>query len=356
MVSATIDTTALRHNLQVVRQCAPRSRVMAVIKANAYGHGLLVVARALESADAFAVARVDEGLRLRQAGIDTRTVLLEGVFDGGQLQAAAAAGFELVVHTAEQVELLRQAPPGAGFTVWLKLDTGMNRLGFKGRAFDAAHAALVAMPAVRSPVNLFTHLSSADDPELPTTPEQLARFNAATAAMSGERSIANSAGMLSYAQAQADWVRPGLLLYGASPFFGSIGADYGLKPAMTLHSQVIALKDLEIGERVGYGGDWTAQRPTRLAVAAVGYGDGYPRSLASGSPVLVNGERAPLAGRVSMDMIGIDVSDLNSAPQLGDPVTLWGEGLPVEEIAVWADTIPYELLCGISQRVAVALR
>jgi alanine racemase len=356
MVSATIDTTALRHNLQVVRQCAPRSRVMAVIKANAYGHGLLVVARALESADAFAVARVDEGLRLRQAGIDTRTVLLEGVFDGGQLQAAAAAGFELVVHTAEQVELLRQAPPGAGFTVWLKLDTGMNRLGFKGRAFDAAHAALGAMPAVRSPVNLFTHLSSADDPELPTTPQQLARFNAATAAMSGERSIANSAGMLSYAQAQADWVRPGLLLYGASPFFGSIGADYGLKPAMTLHSQVIALKDLEIGERVGYGGDWTAQRPTRLAVAAVGYGDGYPRSLASGSPVLVNGERAPLAGRVSMDMIGIDVSDLNSAPQLGDPVTLWGEGLPVEEIAVWADTIPYELLCGISQRVAVALR
>ena len=356
LVSATIDTTALRHNLQVVRQCAPRSRVMAVIKANAYGHGLLVVARALESADAFAVARVDEGLTLRQAGIKTRTVLLEGVFDSGQLEAAAAAVFELVVHTTEQVELLRAAPPGAIFTVWLKLDTGMNRLGFKGRAFAAAHAALCALPAVRSPVNLFTHLSSADDPELPTTSDQLARFSAATASLAGERSIANSAGMLSYAAAQADWVRPGLLLYGASPFFGSIGADYGLKPAMTLHSQVIAVKDLEVGERVGYGGDWTAQRPTRLAVAAVGYGDGYPRSLASGSPVLVNGERVPLAGRVSMDMIGIDVSGMKTAPQLGDPVTLWGEGLPVEEIAVWADTIPYELLCGISQRVAVALR
>jgi alanine racemase len=356
MVSATIDAAALQHNLQVVRRSAPRSRVMAVVKANAYGHGLVVVARALRTADAFAVARVDEGLTLRRAGITTPVVLLEGVFDSGQLAAAAAAGFELVVHTAEQIELLRAAPPGVRFKVWLKLDTGMNRLGFKGAAFEAAHAALGASPAVQPPVNHFTHLSSADDPELPTTPEQLARFQAATAHLPGERSIANSAGMLSYAQAQADWVRPGLLLYGASPFFGSVGADYGLKPAMTLNSHVIAVKDLEVGERVGYGGAWTAERPTRLAVAAVGYGDGYPRGLASGSPVLVNGERVPLAGRVSMDMIGIDVTGMATPPRLGDRVTLWGEGLPVEEIAVWADTIPYELLCGISQRVAVALR
>jgi alanine racemase len=162
--------------------------------------------------------------------------------------------------------------------------------------------------------------------------------------------------MLSFPDAQADWVRPGLLLYGVSPFAGSIGADYGLRPAMTLHSHVIAVKDLAVGERVGYGGDWTAARPTRLAVAAVGYGDGYPRNLGASAPVLVNGERAGLAGRVSMDMIGIDVTDLKREPKLGDPVVLWGEGLPVEEIAVWADTIPYELLCGISQRVAVTLR
>jgi alanine racemase len=161
--------------------------------------------------------------------------------------------------------------------------------------------------------------------------------------------------MMSFPQAQADWVRPGLLLYGVSPFEGSIGADFGLKPAMTLHSHLIAVKELVAGERVGYGGDWTATRPTRLAVAAVGYGDGYPRSLGSGSPVLVNGRRAPLAGRVSMDMIGIDVTDLPQIPKLGDPVILWGAGLPVEEIAVWADTVPYELLCGISQRVAVNL-
>lgn len=356
MVSALIDAAALRHNLQLVRRWAPQSRVMAVIKANAYGHGLVTVARALDSADAFAVARVDEGLRLREAGIMNRTVLLEGVFDGAQLAAAAAAGFELVVHTSEQVELLRAAPAGAPFRVWLKLDSGMNRLGFKGREFEAAHAALCALPAVQPPVNLFTHLSSADEPQLAATPQQLAQFVAATASLPGERSIANSAGMLSYKEAQADWVRPGLLLYGASPFFGSVGADYGLRPAMTLRSHVIAVKEVSAGERVGYGGDFTALRPTRLAVAAVGYGDGYPRGLASGSPVLVNGERAPLAGRVSMDMIGIDVTDLKSPPSLGDPVTLWGEGLAVEEIAVWADTIPYELLCGISQRVAVELR
>jgi alanine racemase len=356
MVSATIDTDALRHNLRLVRQWAPRSRVMAVIKANAYGHGLVAVARALDSADAFAVARVDEGLTLRQAGVLTPTVLLEGVFDRAQLDAAAASGFELVVHTAEQIDLLRAAPIGVTFKIWLKLDTGMNRLGFKGHAFEAALSALSGLPAVRTPVNLFTHLASADTPEYPTTADQLARFTTATGFLPGERSIANSAAMLAFADAQADWVRPGLLLYGASPFAGSVGADYGLQPAMTLHSHVIAVKELEVGEHVGYSGAWLAKRPTRLAVAAVGYGDGYPRSLASGSPVLVNDQRAPLAGRVSMDMIGIDVTDMQSVPHLGDPVVLWGAGLPVEEIAVWADTIPYELLCGISQRVAVTLR
>jgi alanine racemase len=356
IVSATVDSGALRHNLNVVRQWAPKSRVMAVIKANAYGHGLVAVARALESTDAFAVARVDEGLTLRLAGIDAPTVLLEGVFDREQLDAAAGANFELVVHTPEQIELLRTAAPGTRFKVWLKLDSGMNRLGFNRAEFGAAHAALSVLDSVQPPVNLFTHLASADLPELPTTAEQLTLFAAATGSLPGERSLENSAAMLSFPEAQGDWVRPGLMLYGVSPFPGSIGADYGLRPAMTLHSHVIAVKELSPGERVGYGGDWTATRRTRLAVAAVGYGDGYPRSLGSGAPVLVNGERAGLAGRVSMDMIGIDVTDLKRVPALGDPVVLWGEGLPVEEIAVWADTIPYELLCGISQRVAVTLR
>jgi alanine racemase len=355
-VSATIDTAALRHNLKVVRARAPQSRVMAVIKANAYGHGLVEVARALEQADAFAVARVEEGLALRSAGIPGPVVVLEGVFEREQQDAAAAAGFGLVVHIEEQVRLLRQAPAGAKFEVWLKLDTGMNRLGLDAAAFAAAHAALSQLPAVRQPVGLMSHLASADVREDPQNAQQLGRFRQATNNMPGVRSLANSAAMLNFSEAQVDWVRPGLLLYGVSPVGGSIGVDLGLRPVMTLHSRVIALKDVAPGERVGYGGTWIAERMTRLAIAAVGYGDGYPRSLPSGSPVLVGGAPARLAGRVSMDMIGIDVTDLPRAAKLGDPVVLWGPGLPVERIAALAGSIPYELLCGISQRVAVSSR
>jgi alanine racemase len=356
MVSATIDVAALQHNLKVVRQRAPRSRVMAVVKANAYGHGLVTVARALAAADSFAVARIEEGLSLRAAGISTPVVLLEGIFNREQLEAAAAARFELVVHTPEQIELLRTAQADVAFKVWLKLDSGMNRLGFKGAAFGEAHTALASLPAVVAPVNLFTHMASADLPELPTTAEQLMVFEAATRSLPGERSIANSPALWGFPEAQADWVRPGIMLYGVSPFQGSNGADHGLRPAMTLQSRVIAVKDVSVGEQVGYGGDWTAIRPSRLVIAAVGYGDGYPRGLESGTPVLVNGERAALAGRVSMDMIAIDVTDLKRIPQLGDPVILWGEGLPVEEVALWAQTRAYELLTRITQRVSMATR
>jgi alanine racemase len=356
IVSATIDTPALRRNLRVVREKAPGARVMAVVKANAYGHGLVAVAGALHDADAFAVARVDEGLVLRAAGIAKPIVLLEGVFDREQVEAAAAAGFELVVHSLSQIELLRALPGSGLFTVWLKLDTGMNRLGLGEAEFAAALAELRTLPQVRTPVRLFTHLASADEASAPTTARQLARFAAATRAEHGARSIANSAGLLNFPAAHGDWVRPGLMLYGVSPIQGMLGADFGLTPVMTLQSRVIAVKPVAVGEQVGYGGTWTAVRPTRLAVAAIGYGDGYPRSLGNGTPVLVNGERAALAGRVSMDMIGIDVTACQAAVRLGDPVVLWGPALPVEEIARHAGTIPYELLCGISQRVAVDLR
>ena len=356
MVSASIDTAALRHNLSVVRDYAPGTRVMAVIKANAYGHGLVPVATALSEADAFAVARLDEGLMLRAAGIDKTIVLLEGVFDLEQLEVAVAAGFELVVHVPEQIELLRALSTGARCTVWLKLDSGMNRLGFKGHAFADAWAALQGLAAVRRPVGLFTHFGSADERDAGDTLAQLQCFQEATGLLDGARCLANSAGLLNFPASRGDWVRPGLLLYGVSPLPERIGADLRLRAVMTLQSRVIAVKDVAVGERVGYGGTWTAERRTRLAVAAVGYGDGYPRSVRSGAPVLVGGARAALAGRVSMDMIGIDVTDAEIAPQLGDAVVLWGPQLPVEEIARWAGTIPYELLCGISQRVAVELR
>ena len=355
MVSVTIDSGALRHNLQVIRRLAPKSRVMAVIKANAYGHGLVFAARALATADAFAVARVSEGLALREAGIKTPIVLLEGVFDRQQLDAAAATDLELVVHSPEQMELLRAAPLDVQFKVWLKLDSGMNRLGFKGEAFRSAHAALSSMSILKGPVSLMTHLACADTPELPNTAEQLMVFAAATRNLAGERSIESSAALIGFPDSQADWIRPGLLLYGISPFRGSTGADHGLRPAMTLRSMIIALKDLVVGDQVGYGADWTATRPTRLAIAAIGYGDGYPRRASSGTPVLVNGEHAALAGRISMDMLAIDVTDVQRPPNVGDPVVLWGEGLPVEEVAIWAETIPYTLTCGISNRVAVNL-
>jgi alanine racemase len=329
---------------------------MAVVKANAYGHGLVGVAQALDEADAFAVARVEEGLALRRAGIAHPVVLLEGVFDRESLAVAARERFEIVVHSPQQVALLQAFRDGGGpLGVWLKLDSGMNRLGLKGAEFPQAFAALMAMPAVRKPFGLFTHLACADEPQRPATQEQLAQFAAATAGLPGPRSICNSAGLLSFADAQADWVRPGLMLYGVSPIAGSSGADLGLIPAMTLHARVIAIKRLAIGEHVGYSGAWTAARSTLLAVASVGYGDGYPRSLDSGAPVLVNGRRVPLAGRVSMDMIGIDVTDMAAAPCVGDPVVLWGPDLPVEELAARAGTLPYELLCGISQRVGVSI-
>jgi alanine racemase len=325
---------------------------MAVIKANAYGHGLVAVAKALEAADAFAVARIGEALELREAGIKSRIVLLEGVFDREQLAAAAAADFELVVHAQEQIELLLTAPADARFKVWLKLDSGMNRLGFKAEAYPAAHAALSRAAALKAPINLITHLASADMPDLPLTAEQLLVFGAATLSLAGERSIASSAALLGFPDSQADWVRPGLLLYGVSPFRGSTGADHDVRPVMTLRSQIIAVKDLVVGDQVGYGGSWTATRPTRLAIVSVGYGDGYPRSACSGTPVLLNGERAALVGRVSMDMIAIDTTDVQCEPKVGDSVVLWGEGLAIEEVAARADTIPYTLLCGISQRVA----
>ncbi len=352
MASATIDTSALRHNLRQVRARAQGSRVMAVVKANAYGHGLVPVARALARADAFAVARVEEGLALRRAGIEQPIVLLEGVFDAEQREAAAAFRFDLVVHTAEQIELLRAAAP-ASFKVWLKIDTGMNRLGFDPADVVAARAALAALAGVRGPVHSFTHLAGADEPAHGATAAQLACFDAATRGLPGERSLANSAALLNVPTALADWVRPGLLLYGASPLRGAVGADHGLRPAMTLRSQVIAVKRIAPGARVGYGGAWVASRPTTLAIAAIGYGDGYPRSVSGDAAVLLRGRRLPLAGRVSMDMLAIDATDLDPAVRVGESVVLWGPELPVETVAAAAGAIPYELLCGISQRVAV---
>lgn len=350
----TVDTAALRHNLRAVRDRAPGARVMAVIKANAYGHGLVTAARALADADAFAVARIEEAVAIRNAGLGNRIVLLEGVLHPDHLPTASALGLDVVVHSPQQVAMLEAAALAEPVRVWLKVDTGMNRLGVRpGDAREAARR-LAACPAVAGPVRFMTHLACADERDAPVTGRQLQAFSEALAGLEGERSIANSAALMWREDARADWVRPGLMLYGASPFADSTGAALGLKPAMRLASSVIAVKDVRAGERVGYGGVWTAEQDARIAIAAIGYGDGYTRHLGNGTPVLIRGQRRPLAGRVSMDMIAVDVSD-SPEVSVGEEVILWGDGLAVEELARRAGTIPYELLCGVTQRVAVTV-
>jgi alanine racemase len=354
LIRAVVDAAALRHNLRQVRRVAPDSRVMAVIKANAYGHGLVPAAKALAEADGFAVARLGEGLALRAAGLTNRILLLEGVFSAEQLAAAAQARFELMVHSFEQLELLEALTGDAQVTAWIKVDSGMNRLGFRLDEFGAAYERLRRNAHVHADPTLVTHLASADDRRDARTRQQLDAFAAATSGLAGARSIANSAGVLAWPTARADWVRPGLMLYGVSPFPSGTGAELGLRPAMTLRTEVIAVKDVKAGETVGYGGSWSATRDTRMAVVAAGYGDGYPRGSSSGTPVQIGGRRAPLIGRVSMDMITVDVTDLPPVT-VGDPVLLWGSEIPVEEVAAHAGAIAWDLLCGVSQRVPLEI-
>lgn len=346
---AEIDLNALRHNFRVAKQRAGTARIMAVVKANGYGHGALRVARALTGADAFAVARVDEGIALRDAGIAQRIAVLQGFCCAEELELHARYRLEPVVHSLLQVELLERSPI-QGLAVWLKLDSGMHRLGLEPEEFRAAAARLQACPSVRQPFQVLSHLACADDLSDSATPRQMELFRNSAAALDTERSLANSAGLLGWNESIQDWVRPGVMLYGVSPFPDRSGPELGLKPVMTLKTRLIAVKNLQPGDPVGYGGDWVCRCPTRLGIAAIGYGDGYPRHAGSGTPVLIDGREAPLAGRVSMDMIGIDLTDLPPCAP-GDPVTLWGEGLPVETVARCAATIPYELLCGVTQRV-----
>ena len=360
LIRALIDTAALRHNLATIRAHAPGAKIMAVVKANAYGHGLVSTALALADADAFAVARLEEGIVLRSAGVRSPVVLLEGVFSAEQLAEAAHHGFELVVHDPLQLELLEAHRGPDRFVVWIKMDTGMNRLGFRPEAFPAALRRLRELTVPALELRLMTHLARADEREVWMTREQVAAFDHAIAAadLAGPKrlatSIGNSAGILGWPNAHGDWVRPGLALYGVSPFAGHTADQHGLEPVMTLETTVLTVREVKAGETVGYAGAWRAQRDSAIAILAAGYGDGLPRSLANGTPVLIGGARYPLVGRVSMDMIAVDVS---GAPKVatGHKAVIWGRGLPVEEIARHAQTIPYELLCGVSQRVPLEL-
>lgn len=354
---ALIRLGALKQNLKVIRDVAPGAKVMAVIKANAYGHGMVAVAESLGDADAFAVARLPEAVRLHESGVDKPIVLLAGVLNAEELEEAMVRGLEIVVHCIEQVELLEGAGPGEN-TVWLKIDTGMNRLGFLVEEASAIMERLRACPGVGE-LRLMSHLSSADVLDNSITENQFDRFRSVSEGFHGAVSIANTPGTLGWSQiAQASkslgfdgdhWIRPGLALFGVSPFEGRKGSDLGLTPVMQFEARLIAVKPLKEGARVGYKGRYQAQSDSTYGIISAGYGDGYSRHFRTGTPVLINGRRSPLIGNVSMDMIAIDLGE-GANDKVGDIATLWGPDLPVEEVAPWADAIPYELVCGVMHR------
>ncbi|MEH6590947.1 MAG: alanine racemase [Halioglobus sp.] len=348
---ARLDLDALRANLAHARSLSPHSKVMAVIKANAYGHGAVAVGHALEaSTDAFAVACIEEALELRGAGITAPILLLQGIFETAELALARQHNFWLMIENEWQLQTVEDAVPGAALNCWLKIDTGMHRLGIDTTAASAFYQRLKYSENVTDEIVVCSHFASADDLESDQTRLQIECFEAVTANFDAPRSLSNSPALLGWPASRLEWIRPGYMLYGNSPFGNRAHPSTdALRPVMTLTSSIISVREVATGEPVGYAASWVAKRPSRIATVTIGYGDGYPRLAKNGTPVLIKGQRAPLAGRVSMDMITVDVTDLENV-QVGDKVTLWGEGLPVGEVAEWADTIGYELTTRMPMR------
>ncbi|MBB1372224.1 MULTISPECIES: alanine racemase [Pseudoalteromonas] len=349
---AEINLTALAHNLAQVKSFAPNSKVMAVLKANAYGHGLVTIAQHLNDADAFAVARIDEALALRAGGLTKPIVLLEGFFDEADLPILLANNFQTIIHDENQLAALENAQLEAPINCWLKINTGMHRLGIAPDQFDEFYNRLQKTANANNTVNLMTHFSCADDVDSSKTMQQIALFNRLAENVEQAHCLSNSAGILAWPSGHGDWVRPGLMLYGVSPMANTTGKTYQLEPVMRLTTKVIAVRNVAAHEAVGYSGRWQSDKPTQLAVVAMGYGDGYPRHARAGTPVIINKQRYGIVGSVAMDMITLDIGNNTHNIKVGDEVTMWGPELPVEEIAQCADTIPYELLCNITPRVS----
>ncbi len=349
-IRARIDLAALRHNFAIARRYAGTARIFAVVKANAYGHGLLPCAQALAGlADGFALLDLADAVALREAGLRQPILLLEGYFDAAELPTLAEYGITTALHRPEQLEEIELAGLPRKLDAFIKVNSGMNRLGFTGEALIAAVRRATASPAFAD-VTLMTHFADADAPR--GVAWQLDRFRTMLPCWAGPVSLANSAALLRYPEARGDWVRPGILLYGSSPFADIPAEQLGLKPVMTLASEIIGVQEIAAGERVGYGGTFTAERHTRVGIVACGYADGYPRHAGTGTPILVDGRCTRLLGRVSMDMLACDLTDLPNAG-VGSPVTLWGEGLSADEVASAAGTISYELFCALARRVPV---
>ena len=348
---AHIHTDNLSHNLGVVRARAPGARVMAVVKADGYGHGLERAALALQGADLFGVAALADAERLRVAGMTQPIVVLSGFDSAEDLPQLRQLGVDTVVHSHNQLQMLEaSSSEGTPIRCWLKIDTGMHRLGFAPGDVRGAHARLLAMPQVAVDIPLMMHFASSDEFDGEQSLRQMRVFEETTSGLPGLRSLANSAAVLGWPQARADVVRPGGMLYGMSVVTGTTGEDFGLRPGMTLSTRLISVNRIAQGERIGYSATWECPEDMPVGVAAIGYGDGYPRLVQPGTPVLVNGRRAPVIGRVSMDLMTVDLRGQPDA-RPGDPVVLWGRGLPVDAIGAAAGTIGYELTCSITRRV-----
>ncbi|MCX8087423.1 MAG: alanine racemase [Rhodocyclaceae bacterium] len=351
-IRAVFDRAALRHNFCLARVHAGAARLWAVVKANAYGHGLERVVAALHDlADGFALIELERAIGLREAGVTKPILMLEGCYASDEVPFFVRHRLIPVVHRQAQLDWLLATDWPAKLPVYLKLNTGMNRLGFEAAGLQEAHARLAARGI---PTVLMTHFADADGPR--GVDWQLERFRAMTAGLAGETSLGNSAAILRYSASIGDWARPGIMLYGSSPFPETTAAQLGLESVMTLQSEVIAVQELAAGESVGYGCAFTAERPLRIGIIACGYADGYPRHAPTGTPVLVEGHRTRLIGRVSMDKLCVDLTGLPEKIGAGATATLWGEGLPADEVAAAASTIAYELFCALSPRVPVIER
>jgi alanine racemase len=351
---ARIDGRALSHNLAVARTRAGLRRIWAVVKANAYGHGLERAVRAFTDADGLALLEVDEARRARQSGWNKPILLLEGVFEPGELDEAIRLDLTCVVHTFEQIEMIERRSDRAGLSVYLKFDSGMNRLGFAPQDAVSARRRLEAIPGVRVAA-LMSHFANADRREAGPCDVQAQRraFERLCKGVQADTSLCNSAALFLHADLGDQWVRPGIALYGSSPSTSASAAALGLRAGMALNSVLIAVRTVAAGGRVGYGSRWVAPRPTRLGVVACGYADGYPRNAPDGTPVWVAGRRAALAGRVSMDMLSVDLTGIDDAG-IGSPVQLWGEHVGIDEVARQSERLAYELMCGLNPRVRVS--
>jgi alanine racemase len=345
-----IDLAALQHNLSRIRTLAPASKVMAIVKTDAYGHGIQRVAQSIPGADGFGVACLDEAEQLRSMGVTRPVLLLEGPYGADELGRTQALDLDIVVHHEYQLRMLEQASLNAPLKVWLKIDSGMHRLGFNPEEIFHVWQRLTDCNNVAGLPRLMTHFAAANERENPMTLEQLRVFNTVCGQLEGERSLANSAAILNWPDTHADWVRPGLMLYGASPMADDTAAAHDLRPVMSMVSELISIKTLKRGDPVGYGAGWRCPADMPVGIVAAGYGDGYPRHAVSGTPIIVKGRRACIIGNISMDMLAVDLRSVPEA-RIGDPVELWGAQLPIEEIARRAGTIPYELLCGVHKRL-----